>query len=320
MTNENHYNCVLSPILFQLPISSTKELSQIAVKSIIKKLVFGLERQLYVSGLRTLTFPNFIGLGPGQCGTTWLARHLDSHPDVNISPKKETHFFDRHLNAVSLREYASYFTAGSGISGEITPGYSILDCQRIALMKKLLPDVRLFITLRNPIDRSWSAARRLMPKLGVKIDSIDEQELLEYLRLEWAYRPPNGARLSGAYEPGLLEGHYCQTLDNWLSVFPSEQLLVIFFDDILTQPAEVLRRVCVHIGVNPDYEWDSSALLPAVNRNDPHPLPDHLRRFLETLYRPEIQALARRLGGPAGDWLASLEDAPLVHGDSTTSD
>jgi hypothetical protein len=36
----------------------------------------------------------FIGLGAARSGTTWLARRLDEHPEIFVSPIKEMHWFD----------------------------------------------------------------------------------------------------------------------------------------------------------------------------------------------------------------------------------
>lgn len=286
-------------------------------KAGLKKTIYALDRQLYLRGLRStssLTLPHFVGLGPGQSGTTWLATHLAEHPDVHIAPVKETHYFDRHIDEVPLGYYASLFGAGSAaIRGEITPGYSNLRRDRIALIKRLMPDLRLILIVRNPIERSWSAARRVMPKFGETITSIDEQELFNYLRLEWAYRAQNGAAVRGHYEPGLLEGHYCKTIDNWLEFFAPEQLVIIFFDDIQERPSTVLKQVCEHIGADPAYDWDPSAIAKAVNPNPPHQIPAAVYDFLQAQYRPEIERLAERIGGPAETWLAQLNgDTPLT--------
>ena len=282
------------------------------MKKLIKKIAFRIEREHYIRGStpkRITTLPHFLGLGPGQSGTTWFAQHLATHPDVYLTPKKETYYFSNRLNDLSLADYASLFRGGENqIRGEITPGYSILKRERIALIKRIIPDVRLFLTLRNPIERSWSAARRVMPKLGMSIDTISDAQLFNYLRHGWAYQPPNGLRLVGDYDSSLLEGHYGRTLDNWLSVFPSEQLLVIFFEDIQSRPSQVLARVCEHIGADAPFQWDEDIVRTAVNRNPVHELPDRVRHFLAALYRPEIEALAARLGGPAQTWLDALND------------
>jgi hypothetical protein len=38
--------------------------------------------------------PNFLGIGAPRCGTTWLHKMLEQHPDVWLPPIKEVHYFD----------------------------------------------------------------------------------------------------------------------------------------------------------------------------------------------------------------------------------
>ena len=35
----------------------------------------------------------YLGVGAQRCGTTWLARYLDEHPDIGITPFKECHYW-----------------------------------------------------------------------------------------------------------------------------------------------------------------------------------------------------------------------------------
>ena len=48
-------------------------------------------------------------------------------------------------------------------------------------------------------------------------------------------------------------GEYARILDNFLARFPREQLLVLYSEDLRGQREETLRRVCGHLGIDPDY-------------------------------------------------------------------
>ena len=37
--------------------------------------------------------PTFIGIGAAKCGTTSVYEYLRQHPDIYVTPKKETNFF-----------------------------------------------------------------------------------------------------------------------------------------------------------------------------------------------------------------------------------
>ena len=53
--------------------------------------------------------------------------------------------------------YTSLFNPDKGqISGELTPGYSIIKSEEIAKVKGILPNVKIIYLLRNPVERVWS--------------------------------------------------------------------------------------------------------------------------------------------------------------------
>ena len=78
--------------------------------------------------------------------------------------------------------------------------------------------------------------------------------------------------------------------------------VVLFFDDIRTDPAGYLRKVCKHIGVRSDFEWDEHHLRVPVNKNPVHPLPDRFRVFLKEHHRHEIEELEKRFGDVVRRW------------------
>src|SRR5437763_14107291 len=74
--------------------------------------------------------PNFFIVGAARSGTTSLDRYLSQHPEIYITPKKETHFFavdyfpphftgpgDDRLNELLIRDenqYAKLFADATG--------------------------------------------------------------------------------------------------------------------------------------------------------------------------------------------------------------
>ena len=101
--------------------------------------------------------PTFIGIGAQRAGTTWAYNCLAEHPQVFMTRKKEQHFFYVNYSR-GLDWYAAQFAgAGSAVArGEITPDY-LYHPEALANIARDLPDARLFVILRNPIDRAVSA-------------------------------------------------------------------------------------------------------------------------------------------------------------------
>ena len=275
----------------------------------LRGAVYWAERQAYfadVFSLRGLTLPHFLGLGAGQSGTTWLYENLSCHPGVFMAEPKETHYFTRKFNKWSLSQYASlYADSGDRVRGEITPGYNVLQPDRIRQIHKIVPEARLILLVRNPVERAWSAARRHCSQWadisGQKFDDLDDEVFYDYFRTEWMswFDPP---RSTYHFTPGLLQGHFTKQLDQWLSVFPEEQLFVGFFDDLKENPKDLLTGIFQHIGVSTEIDWSLLPLGDVVNKNPSHTMPERFRGHLEELYADEIDRLRRRFDGPTRRW------------------
>ena len=106
--------------------------------------------------------PTFLGIGSMRCGSTWLYEVLKCHPDVCMSRLKEVDFFFLYrMENHDLEWYESLFAADNGgdlrpVRGEISPRYARLKAWQVNRIAKLLPDLRIILTLRHPIERVWS--------------------------------------------------------------------------------------------------------------------------------------------------------------------
>ena len=106
--------------------------------------------------------PTFVGIGSLRCGSTWLYQVLKCHPDIRLSDRKEMNFFFmREMLHHDLDWYEAHFEAEDGlgprpIRGEISPIYGRLKAWQVNRIAKLLPDLRIILTLRHPIERAWS--------------------------------------------------------------------------------------------------------------------------------------------------------------------
>ena len=272
----------------------------------LKRPIYWADRKLYAAGVRSLeslTLPHFLGLGAPQAGTTWLYVNLSAHPDVYLSEKKETHYFTRHFHKWPLSFYASLFADGSEkVCGEITPGYNLLRLDRIRYIHSVVPDARLILIIRNPVERAWSSFRRQGAKAaqsrGIGFEEIDEAQAMRYFQrhqdTEWGR--------AWDYEPGLSHEDYTQQIDRWTSVYAEEQLFIGFFDELKSDPQSLLKKVCRHIGVSTDIDWSSMPLSKVVNKNPEHPIPERYRDYLQDLYRPEIERLRERFGDAVAGW------------------
>jgi SAM-dependent methyltransferase len=243
---------------------------------------------------------DFLGIGAQKGGTTWLFRQLLRHPQVAFPRGKEMHYWDRHPSPqadewVRLLQPSSRRTPdGRPVrTGEITPAYAILPDEPIRAIHDRCPDLRLFMSLRNPIARSWSMALMDLTRLGMRLEETGEEWFLEKFRSEGSRR----------------RGDYAGCLERWSSVFPRERLLVLFLDDIARRPAEVLAALAAHLDIDPaDFaavpaDSLNQVAVPAISREAAvAPLPPSLFGPLLELHGDDIARLERLLDRDFAEW------------------
>jgi hypothetical protein len=119
-------------------------------------------------------------------------------------------------------------------------------------IRDCLPDVRLVAILRDPVERAVSH-HRMIVTWGSERRSFDDtiDELLDPRALERARRYPQ--EVTGY----ITRGEYGRILAGYFDVFPREQILVVFTDELERAPAQVLSRIHEFIGVSADFRPDN---------------------------------------------------------------
>ncbi len=99
-----------------------------------------------------MRLPDFIYVGTGKAGTTWLLKALNAHPNIYVTPVKETNFFDLNHDK-GLGWYASFFAdaPADSVVGEIAHRY-LRDGRTADRILRDLGPVKIVIGLREPVD------------------------------------------------------------------------------------------------------------------------------------------------------------------------
>ena len=183
--------------------------------------------------------PTFVGIGSLRCGSTWLYQVLKCHPDIRLSDRKEMNFFFmREMLHHDLDWYEAHFEAEDGlgsrpIRGEISPIYGRLKAWQVNRIAKLLPDLRIILTLRHPIERAWSQA---LLEFGY-LDGRDVRKVSSIDLVRQVERARN--RLSSDYR---------RTIEIWSNAFGQDALHIDFFDRLRDDPDTYVNGVLRHIG------------------------------------------------------------------------
>lgn len=229
----------------------------------------------------------FLGIGAQKSGTSWLYHCLSHHPDVRFPGGKELHFWDQPQGR-DLEWYRGIF-AGYGIEGEITPAYGILPVETIRNVRGAFPSVRLIFLMRNPIDRAWSSAKMALGRAEMTFSEASDQWFIDHFRS------------SGS----LLRGDYETCIRNWRDVFPPRQMLILKYDEIISNPRRVIYEVCCHIGVDSAFSNNISEeiLRSRIFPSEKIALPYRLRENLDSAYRNKIERLQEYLSIDLSGWL-----------------
>ena len=102
--------------------------------------------------------PDFIGIGAEKAGTSWIYYCLHQHPSIDTRIK-ETYFFNMGSNwSKGFEWYESFFKHchPTAKTGEFSPGY-LTDPVAPEKIYKKHPNTKLIVSLRNPVDRAFSA-------------------------------------------------------------------------------------------------------------------------------------------------------------------
>lgn len=172
--------------------------------------------------------PDFVGIGALKAGTTYLDALLRTHPDICMpTVLKEVQFFTQHYER-GAKWYAEQFHChGNAVRGEISPQY-LIDPNVPPRMAALIPAARLILSVREPIERTYSQYKHFIRDTGYAGDF--EAFLAEH--------------------PGAIErSRYWSLLRRYLDYYPAEQVFIVVFEDIVG-PSRDLSPMFRFLGVS----------------------------------------------------------------------
>ncbi len=253
-----------------------------------------------------MALPDFLVIGAPKAGTTALHAALARHPGLYMSPVKEPKFFlsdgpppakGGPGDALTYREHiwrrpdyeALFDAAPAGAPrGESTPLY-LYDRAAMRRIRAALPDARLIVIVRDPVERAhsnwthlWSAG---LEPIGDFVRACGEEE--RRIAAGWA---------SFWHYVGL--GRYGEQLEYLFTLFPREQVLVLRYRRLVDEPEQTLDQIFAFLGV----EQGVVAEIPRHNVTS-HPEPTLAHRTV---------SLAQRAASAVGSFIPGLTAATLT--------
>jgi len=232
--------------------------------------------------------PDFFLVGHPKCGTTALYEMLRRHPQVFMPDLKEPWFFadDLLIRAPAdsglpetLEEYLSLFAAARPEQriGEATPSY-LRSRGAAARIAEVSPQARIVAILREPA--SFLHSFHLQ---SVQAHVESEKDLRRALALEPARRGGDAIPRDCARPEALMYSdhvRYVEQLRRLHAAFPSEQVLVLIYDDFRADNQATVRRVLRFLGVDDTRHVDVLDANPTVRLRS-----SRLEELVRALYR-----------------------------------
>jgi hypothetical protein len=242
--------------------------------------------------------PSLLVLGGQRCGTTSLYRYLSEHPDVRPALVKEIQYFTINYEKGEAW-YRSNFppAAGGGRTFDASPYYLLhpLAPERAAA---LLPEARLVVLLRNPVDRAFSHYQHNV-SLGVEDLSFEDALAAEGERLageqERLVREPGYVSAAHRRYSYIARGVYEPQLSRWLAHFDHSKLKVIISEEFFSRPAAIFGEVLEHAGLSP-FELSRYEAYTRRGAWDGPPMSDAARARLDEAFEEPNRRLKEILG------------------------
>jgi hypothetical protein len=204
--------------------------------------------------------PSFIIIGAGKSGTTALHHFLSVHPEVFMTPVKETNFFEleglpTHTDPAddpdrlyhypqsinNWSDYKALFAQAIDVKaiGEASPMY-LYGKRAPQHIHEKLPNVKLIAILREPVDRLYSRWLHLLRDGNDPIGNFEG--CLNRDSIWWKRNDL------------VQEGFYGTHLARYVELFPNDQLKIFLHDDLKHNSSKVMKELFDFIGVDSSFQ------------------------------------------------------------------
>jgi hypothetical protein len=233
---------------------------------------------------------HFFIVGAQRSGTTLLYSYLAEHPEIEMArparPEPKFFLFDTLYEQGLDHYYQTFFEApDSGrLLGEKSTSYieSAKVAQRIM---RDLPNAKIVMSLRDPVERAisnyWFSYNN-----GIETLPLDEAIYQEESRREHY----DHQRISASPYAYLQRGHYMHYIDVYLQHVPREQIKLLIYEQLPTDPAAV-QSLLDFLGVSPlDIPFGREVVNQSVKQETV--VPPALRQYMIDHFAASNQRLA----------------------------
>ena len=286
------------------------------------------------------TMPDFFIIGAAKAGSTSLHDFLSRHPDVCMSTIKEPNFFSHQeiseqelyypkKDVKTADEYSKLFKdCKSGqLKGESSVSYLFYPGVA-SKIKQAVPNAKIIAILRDPISRAVSHY------------NMDKNLGLVKAELTEIFQHPDKYPLH--YQQYFQLGNYYKLLKRYVDTFPSDQIKILYYDNLRSDETELIATLCDFLGIDATLAGDNvdrsnvtarprskflqdiyashkmraavKAVLPGklkqkvienfFERNPSYKLSDNFKEELRDYFHKDLESLRTLVGPLPQNWLA----------------
>lgn len=200
--------------------------------------------------------PNFFIIGAPKCGTTSLANWLAAHPQTYMCPVKEPLYLCSDLSLGRIGRQDEYERLFSGVNerhlaiGEASTAY-LFSKEAVPAIEKTYPQSRYIVMLRNPVEMAQSFYR---------YERESRRECLPTFEEAWRSSPDRRIGRSPSkwckdprwhdYQKVCSLGEQLQRVYDRIG---KQRVLVIFLEDMQTDPRREYEKVIRFLGLSDDH-------------------------------------------------------------------
>ena len=248
--------------------------------------------------------PDFIIIGESNCGTTSLYNYMIQHPAIKPALSKEINFFNwsydkpqnwysAHFPTKFKKKISKNICKKPFLTGEATPLY-LFNSQVPKRMFETIPNVKIIIVLRNPVDRAYSHYHDLGVRLGGEKRTFDDAIRSELKILEeknYVTTDYDGNFTDRLYQY-VVRGIYLDHLKIWMDMFPVKQFLILKTEELEKNPSEILNSVFKFLSL---HNYDKINFEEKHNVSKYEPMNEQSRKILKQFFKPHNERLYKFL-------------------------
>lgn len=269
----------------------------------------------------TYLTPSFYIIGERKCGTSSLFRYLVDHPQIMPGKRKEPNFFIHTPEYISSHweEYLANFPAVSDrspstltwpelnkngvlyeedvtydwpVSGLVITGEASANTYfdvSPRLLKEYLPEIRLILMMRDPVERTFSHYRMFRRfteegrDIGWMLDALEMEIEREIEAMQY-----------GRYGQLVSPSCYILKLPGWIETFGWDRIRILDITNIGEHHMRMQTMQSLYRWLGVDSYLPESEI--RYNEAPPEKIPERIRERLDSFFEPYNEALFDYLG------------------------